>query len=259
MSVATSGVGTTTTKIGRNALGQAESSWTHQAPVDGVQPPDRSTTTTSNVLGWTLKTQIGDAVTRTTYDEAGRIEAIVSGGAAEASRTTTVPGYTSAGMISSITRTQGAVTESNSMTYDDAGRLWTSSKSDVTTTYLYDSAGRTETRTESWTEDDTGEAFNMTTGYGYELGTGRLLTTTTPSGKVWTNHFDRLGRQVGRTDPAGVRETLVLGADGRLAERRLVTGGGNEPEPEPELLWAWEEFGYDDLGRQRTHRCTASR
>ncbi|MBW1881284.1 MAG: RHS repeat protein, partial [Deltaproteobacteria bacterium] len=245
-STVSSVVGTSTTTLGRNALGQAEWSRTVQAPTEGEAPLERSTTTESNELGWTLFTQAGRAATRTVYDAAGRIQSIVSGedGGHE---TTTVPGYTKAGMISSITRNQGGVTETNGMTYDDAGRLWTSSKADLTTAYVYDSAGRTGTRTERWTEGDPPEAVGLTTQYGYEAGTGRLVTTTTPGSKQWNNHFDTLGRQVGRSDPAGVRENLILGADGRLKERRLTT-----VKNEAEVLWAWEEFGYDDIGRQRT-------
>ncbi len=249
LSISTSTVGTATTRIGRNLLGHAESSYTFQTTNDGgTQPLPRSTTTQSNDLGWTLRTTSGETETRTAYDTAGRIQSI-SSGTGGGGATTTVPGYTSAGMISSITRSQNGVTESNGMSYDDAGRLWTSTKAGVETAYLYDSAGRTDTRTERWTEDDAGgTTFELVTGYGYEPGSGRLLTTTTPGGKVWTNQYDRLGRQTGRSDLTGVREVLTFSPDGRLFDRELKTG-----LEEAEKLWAWEEFGYDAIGRQRTH------
>ncbi len=249
-SVAISAGGTSTTTIGRTAVGHAESSRTAQEPDEGEAPVDRSTTTKSNDLGWTLKTESSTSVTETSYDVKGRITSIVSRATdGQGAPTETVPDYTSAGMISGITRSQGGTTETNTMTYDDAGRLSTSTTADVTTTYAYDSAGRTDTRAESWTEEDGAKAtIELTTQYDYESVTGRLETTTTPGGKVWTNHYDTLGRQVGRSGPAGVRELLVLGADGRLAERKLTTGPVEAP-----TIWSWEEFGYDGIGRQEIH------
>jgi YD repeat-containing protein len=57
------------------------------------------------------------------------------------------------------------------------------------TTYIYDTAGRTKTRTEG----------DLITRYAYTA--GRLVRTTTPGGKTTETVFDLLGRSVGRIDP----------------------------------------------------------
>ncbi len=231
--VATTAAGTSTSDVVRNAQSAVIS--TRMTSSD-PSLPSRTTTSDVNVLGWTLETSSGPSVTRTTYDASGRIARIQSSGPGEGapSLSTTVPTYTSAGMISGITRSAGELSETTSMTYFGSGSLATSTTADLTTSYAYDSAGRTLTRQEG--------ALPATT-YAYDAA-GRLSTTTTPGGKTWTNVYDTLGRHVGRIDPAGVRETLVLAPDGQLRERRLIFGGE---------LWSWEEMGYDAAGRQTSH------
>jgi RHS repeat-associated protein len=236
LSTTVSATGTTTTTIVRDALGHARETTTS----DGVQPA-RTTRTKTNALGWNLETRSATSTSRTSYSVDGRIESIQSGGGsgdAFAGLTSTTPTYTSAGMIGTISRKGGGVVETSTMRYDAAGRLSTSTTADTTTAYGYDTAGRTRTRAER-----SGALELPTTTYGYDAA-GRLVTTTSPGAKTTTNVYDHLGRQVGRIDPAGLREDLTLTVDGQVAERKVIDGEGG--------LWAWEEYGYDTVGRMTT-------
>jgi len=202
--------------------------------------PTRTTTTGVNRLGWTLSTATGATATRTVYDAAGRITSIQSGSATQGGftpRTTTTPSYTEAGMISSIVRSEGGLSETTTMTYDGAGRLASSTSAGATTSYTYDSAGRVKTRTESCSG-----VAPLTTRYAYVPACGRLATTTTPGGKTTSYAYDALGRQTGRTGPDGVTEKLTLDADGSLIERKLLD--------DQSRTWSWESYAYDAAGRQ---------
>ena len=208
-----SGAGTSTTSIVRGAYGNATRT---TVTVPGV--PARTTTMDVNALGWTLASATGATATHTSYDAAGRIVSIASGQAAQGgfvSRTTTAATYTSAGMIASIVRSEGGLSETTAMTYDDGGRLASSTSAGETTSYSYDSAGRVRERSEGC-----GGGGGLVTAYGY----------------------DALGRQVRRTGPDGLSEQLTLNADGSVAERKLVDGQSR--------VWWWETDGYDASGRQ---------
>ncbi|NOZ95764.1 MAG: RHS repeat protein [Acidobacteria bacterium] len=228
-----SGAGAGTTSIVRDAYGHAR-----KTTVVVPGQPVRVTTTDVNRLGWTLSATTGGASTRTAYDVGGRIESIASGSASQGGftpRTVTTPSYTSAGMIASIVRSEGGLSETTTMTYDAAGRLASSRSAGVTTSYAYDSAGRVTTRSEGC------GGSSLTTAYAYDEA-GRLAFTTSPGGKTTTFAYDALGRQTGRTGPDGLTEQLTLDADGSVLERKLVDGQSR--------VWSWEEYAYDAVGRR---------
>ena len=230
-----SGAGVSQTVITRDAYGHAR-----KTTVTVPGQPVRVTTTAVNKLGWTLESVTGTTATRTMYDRAGRIETIASGGKVSGNfvpRTVTTPSYTSAGMIASIDRSEGSVTETTTMTYDSAGRLASSTSAGLTTSYHYDSAGRVKTRTESCS----GGGGAMTTQYDYDA-CGRLASTTTPGGKTTTYAYDGLGRQAGRTGPDGLTEALTLDVDGSVLERKLLD--------DQSRVWSWESYTYDSVGRR---------
>ncbi len=106
----TSASGISVTTLDRDAAGFVVSTRT---TVPGR--PEQITRTTPNLLGWTLESVRGTTRTGTAYDAAGRIASITSG-PANGPHTTTVPTYTSSGMIASITRAEGALSEETAMT-----------------------------------------------------------------------------------------------------------------------------------------------
>ncbi len=230
-SLTTSAAGIAVTTITRDELGNATASTSTSGTTT------RTSTSTVNALGWTLATTSGATHTATGYDTSGRVTRITSGGP-DAPLVSTAAAYTSAGLIAAITRSGGALAESTAFGYDDAGRLTSTARSgdagscpgSSTTTYAYDTAGLTRSRTEN---------PSLTTTTGYDPA-GRAVTTTSPGGKVATTVFDTLGRTVGGVDPAGVRTDLTLLGDGSPSITRLKVG---------DAVWAEQQADYDTAGR----------
>jgi YD repeat-containing protein len=236
-----SGAGTSETSIVRDDLGHAI-----ETTVAAAGEPARTTVTDVNVLGWTLQSARGATGTRTSYDAAGRIAEIVSGTANQGGftpRVVTTPTYSSSGMIATIVRSEGGMSETTAMSYDDGGRLASSASAGLTTSYNYDSAGRVTARTDGW-----GGSGGLTTAYAYDA-SGRLVSTTSPGGKTTTYGYDELGRQVSRTGPDGLTEKLTLDVDGSVLERKALD--------DQSRVWSWSSYSYDTAGRQvsrRVHR-----
>jgi RHS repeat-associated protein len=227
--VTTSSAGRSSTTFVRDAQGNALETETE----DGVSPT-RRTTSTYNEMGWALQTASTTSVSTTTYDAAGTITRITTQGNGQEATSpaeTTEASYTDAGMIRSITRSQGGTRETTTLSYDAAGRLARSDAAGVTTAYSYDALGRTRTRSEG----------GLVTSFTYDAA-GRLEKTLTPSGKLWQSLYDRFGRSVGRVDPTGVREEMALAPDGSPVARQLRDPQG--------ALWSREEYAYDHAGRQ---------
>ena len=201
---------------------------------------------------------LGQPKTTFTYDSQGNVLTQVdpkgnAAGCGCAGQYTTTFTYNPAGQLLTETDPLGHVTTTN--VYDDAGRL--SSTTDAnghTTTYTYDSANRvlTETRPDP---DGAGPLTAPVTTYTYD-NAGNKATETDPRGHTTTFAYDSANRLVSTTgaDPDGAGPqtapvtTNSYDANGNLAS--TVEPRGNVSGANPNDYRT--SYSYDAAGRLKT-------
>ncbi|MCL4292304.1 MAG: hypothetical protein KJ056_04650 [Acidimicrobiia bacterium] len=199
--------------------------------VEVVDPDGVTVTNTYDTAGRVVSTRRGDATTAVTttyaYDVMGRVTSSTDG----AGRATTFAydllgnrtgrtdpaGRTETAVYDKAGRPTSSKDPSNrstSLSYDTAGRLnkidyQTAATADVTFTYTVDGQRKTMadgTGTTTWSFDTLGRTTNVTdgagrsVGYGYDSA-GRVTSLSYPGGQNVTRSYDDLGRLISMVDP----------------------------------------------------------
>jgi RHS repeat-associated protein len=203
-------------------------------------PAGRQSLRRIDAHGRTLQTQVAGLlpVTRT-YDTRGRLATIMHGSGAD-SRTTTF-GYTTAGLVASITDALGHVL---SFDYDVAGRVLTQTLADDRTiTYTYDANGKLTSITPpgrsahafAYTPVDLESQYTppnlqpplSTPQTTYDYNADRQLTTMTrPDGQTVTFGYDGAGRLSTLTLPGN--RSIAGGYDATTGRLATITGPDDE-------------------------------
>ncbi|MCL4293788.1 MAG: hypothetical protein KJ056_12295 [Acidimicrobiia bacterium] len=214
--------------------------------VEVVDPDGVTVTNTYDPAGRVVSTRRGDETTAVTtiyaYDVMGRVKSRTDGAGRMTSYSYDLLGNRT-GRTDPAGRTETAVYDragrptsgtdpsnrSTTLSYDTAGRLTkidyqTSTTADVTFTYTVDGQRKTMadgTGTTTWTYDTLGRTTNVTDGAGRSVGygydpAGRVTSLSYPGGQNVTRGYDDLGRLVSTVDPQAGTIGYTWDADGNL-------------------------------------------
>ncbi|HET7314192.1 DUF6765 family protein [Salinisphaera sp.] len=156
------------------------------------------------------------AVTRLTYDAAGRLTRLVRHAESDTPLTVTLA-YDAAGHLTAVTGPQGTARAA----YDAAGRLTRLTGPDgATTRFHYNAAGR---RVGQQHTDAAGRTITTHRRYDAQ---GRLIAIRRGDAPIQHVAYDAHGRLAARTNAAGVTTTDAYGAFGRIQQRTRAAGTG---------------------------------